>query len=141
CNMLGIKRYTPIGAGGATVLSWAGVRGVVTLALALSVPENFPGRDFILVTSFAVILGTVLLQGTTLGRVIAGARLSEPESDKARLTMSQAEAAMAQAQFVTVQSRAYDSEGKLIHPQLLDKYQRRAVSIIDYAERTQHYTP
>jgi monovalent cation/hydrogen antiporter len=140
-NTLGIKRYTPIGVGGSTVLSWAGVRGVVTLALALSVPENFPGRDFILVTSFAVILGTVLLQGTTLGRVIAWARLSEPESDKARLTMSQAEAAMAQAQFVTVQSRAYDSEGKLIHPQLLDKYQRRAVSIIDYAERTQHYTP
>jgi Na+/H+ antiporter len=141
CNMLGIKRYTPIGAGGATVLSWAGVRGVVTLALALSVPENFPGRDFILVTSFAVILGTVLLQGTTLGRVIAWARLSEPESDKARLTMSQAEAAMAQAQFIVVQNRAYDSEGKLIHPQLLDRYQRRAVSIVDYAERTQHYTP
>ncbi|MGQ3211811.1 Na+/H+ antiporter [Shinella sp.] len=140
-NALGIKRYTPVGAGGATVLSWAGVRGVVTLALALSVPENFPGRDFILVTSFAVILGTVLLQGTTLGRVIAWARLSEPESDKARLTMSQAEAAMAQAQFAVVQSRAYDSEGKLIHPQLLDKYQRRAVSIVDYAERTQHYTP
>lgn len=141
CNALGVKRYAPIGAGGATVLSWAGVRGVVTLALALSVPENFPGRDFILVTSFAVILGTVLLQGTTLGRVIAWARLSEPESEKARFTMSQAEAAMAQAQFVAVQSRAYDSEGNLIHPQLLDKYQRRAVSIVDYAERTQHYTP
>ncbi|OWV81765.1 sodium:proton antiporter [Rhizobium sp. R634] len=141
CNALGLRRYTPLGLRGSTVLGWAGVRGVVTLALALSVPAGFPGRDFILVTSFAVILGTVLLQGTTLGYVIGWARLTEPESEKARLTMSQAEAAMAQAQFATVQSRAYDGEGKLIHPQLLERYQRRAVSIVDYAARTEHYTP
>ena len=137
----GSSDYTPIGAGGATVLSWAGVRGVVTLALALSVPEGFPGRDFILVTSFAVILGTVLLQGTTLARVIAWARLGETVSEKARLTMSQAESAMAQVQFSIVQSRAYDDEGTLVHPQLLDRYQRRATAIVDYAERTDHYTP
>ena len=42
---------------------------------------------------------------------------------------------------MTVRERAYDSDGKLIHPQLLDKYQRRAVAIVDYAERTEHYTP
>ncbi|MGB3812607.1 MAG: Na+/H+ antiporter [Shinella sp.] len=140
-NALGIKRYTPVGARGALVLSWAGVRGVVTLALALSVPEGFPGRDFILVTSFAVILGTVLIQGTTLGKVIAWAQLSEPPSEKPRFSMSQAEAAMAQAQFVTVKARAYDENGQLIHPQLLDKYRRRAVTSVDYAERTEHYTP
>ncbi|OCP08371.1 MULTISPECIES: Na+/H+ antiporter [unclassified Ensifer] len=140
-NILGIRRYTPIGARGATVLSWAGVRGVVTLALALSVPDGFPGRDFILVTSFAVILGTVLLQGTTLGRVIEWARLVEPQSEMARLTLSQAEAAMAQVQLVTIESRAYDAAGNLIHPQLLERYRRRAVSIVDYAERTEHYTP
>lgn len=139
CNAVGLRRYTPLGLRGATVLSWAGVRGVVTLALALSVPEGFPGRDFILVTSFAVILGTVLIQGTTLGQVIQWARLAEP--DKARLTMSEAESAMAQVQFVAVQNRAYDSEGKLIHPQLLERYQRRAVLIVDYAARTDHYTP
>ncbi len=141
CNALGLRRYTPVGARGAAVLSWAGVRGVVTLALALSVPEGFPGRDFILVTSFAVILGTVLIQGTTLGRVIAWAQLSEPQSEKAPLSMSQAEAAMAQAQLVTVQSQAYATDGTLRHPQLLDKYQRRVVAIVDYAERTEHYTP
>jgi CPA1 family monovalent cation:H+ antiporter len=141
CRALGFERAQPLGVGGATVLSWAGVRGVVTLALALSLPEGFPGRDLILVTSFAVIVGTVLVQGTTLGRVIAWARLVEPESEKARLTMSQAEAAMAQAQFVTVQSLAYDPEGNLIHPRLLEQYQRRATAIIDYAERTEHFIP
>lgn len=42
-----LARSVPMGAAGATVLGWAGVRGVVTLALALSLPEDFPGRDFI----------------------------------------------------------------------------------------------
>ncbi|MBB3355459.1 CPA1 family monovalent cation:H+ antiporter [Rhizobium sp. BK049] len=141
CAPLGFKCAKPLGAGGATVLSWAGVRGVVTLALALSLPEEFPGRDFILATSFAVIVGTVLVQGTSLGRIIAWARLVEPETERARLTMSQAEAAMAQAQLGTVQNLAYDPEGNLIHPQLLERYQRRATAIVDYAARTEHYIP
>jgi CPA1 family monovalent cation:H+ antiporter len=137
----GVKGATPLGAGGAAVLSWAGARGVVTLALALSVPETFPGRDIILVTSFAVIVGTVLGQGTTLGRVIAWAKLSEGEAEQPRLTMSQAEAAMAQAQLVTVKALAYDSGGELIHPMLLERYERRATTIVDYAARTEHYQP
>lgn len=106
CNALGLGRYTPTGPGAATVLSWAGVRGVVTLALALRVSESFPDRDLIFATSSAAILGNVLFQGTTLGKMIAWAGLSEPASEKARLTMSQAEMQMAQAQLVTVQGRA-----------------------------------
>lgn len=141
CRAAGLKRAEPLGAGGAAVLSWAGVRGVVTLALALSVPAGFPGRDLILVTAFAVIVGTVLLQGTTLGRVIGWAKLTEPEAEKPRLSMSQAEAAMAQAQFAVVQRLAHDREGALIHPMLLERYQRRATAIIDYAERTAEFTP
>lgn len=141
CVAAGLDRYTPLGLANATILSWAGVRGVVTLALALSVPEGFPGRDFILVTSFAVILGTVLVQGTTLGLVIGWMKPVEPESDRARLTMAQAESAMAQKQLVTVERLAYDSEGTLIHPRLLERYQRRATMIVDYAERTEAYQP
>jgi CPA1 family monovalent cation:H+ antiporter len=93
------------------------------------------------VTSFAVIVGTVLLQGTTLGRVIGWARLTEPEAEKPRLSMSQAEAAMAQAQLAVVQRLAYDREGALIHPMLLERYQRRATAIVDYAARTEDFTP
>lgn len=141
CRATGLTRVEPLGVGGASVVSWAGVRGVVTLALALSVPAGFPGRDLILVTSFAVIVGTVLLQGTTLGRVIGWARLTEPEAEKPRLSMSQAEAAMAQAQLAVVQRLAYDREGALIHPMLLERYQRRATAIVDYAARTEDFTP
>jgi CPA1 family monovalent cation:H+ antiporter len=55
--------------------------------------------------------------------------------------MSQVEAAMANAQFLAVQKLAYDAEGRLIHPQLLDQYQRRAAMTADYAARTDHYQP
>lgn len=72
---LKLAHSKPLGPGAVTALGWAGMRGVVTLALALSLPEDFPGRDFILVMAFAVIMGTVLIQGTTLGRIIAWAGL------------------------------------------------------------------
>jgi CPA1 family monovalent cation:H+ antiporter len=74
---LGFQRFEPLGPRAAAVLGWAGMRGVVTLAVALSVPESMPGRDFILVTAFAVILVTVLIQGTTLGVIIRWARPEE----------------------------------------------------------------
>ena len=133
CRMLGIQRYTPLGVRGAVVLGWAGVRGVVTLALALSLPADFPGRDFILVAAFAVILGTVLVQGTTLGVLIRWTGLVAPDSDKARLTMSEAEARLMLVQLEVVQSQAYDENGELIHPMLLDQYTRRSNAYTNYA--------
>jgi monovalent cation/hydrogen antiporter len=54
---------------GALVVSWCGMRGVVTLAAALALPggeQPFPGRDLILITAFTVVLGTLVLQGLTL---------------------------------------------------------------------------
>ena len=59
-----------------TVISWAGMRGVVSLAAALALPAAFPGRDTIIILTFAVILGTVLIQGVTLGPLIKALGLS-----------------------------------------------------------------
>lgn len=138
---LKIAHSKPLGKGGATALGWAGMRGVVTLALALSLPEDFPGRDFILVTAFVVILGTVLIQGTTLGWIIAWAGLGNIEPEQAPMTMSEAEASMAQIQFTTVQGLAYDENGELIHPQLLRRYESRLAASVRYAESTEKYSP
>ncbi|MDX8029983.1 Na+/H+ antiporter [Lentzea sp. BCCO 10_0856] len=52
--------------GQVTVISWAGMRGVVTLAAAAAIPETVPGRDIILFCAFVVTVATLLLQGTTL---------------------------------------------------------------------------
>jgi CPA1 family monovalent cation:H+ antiporter len=48
------------------LISWAGMRGIVTLAAALALPADFPARDLILLTAFSVVLGTLLIQGLTL---------------------------------------------------------------------------
>lgn len=58
------------------VVSWAGMRGAVSLAAALAVPIEttsgapFPGRDLILFITFCVILATLVFQGLTLPAVI-----------------------------------------------------------------------
>ncbi|MDR6536869.1 cation:proton antiporter [Variovorax soli] len=63
-------------AGNAIVLSWAGMRGIVTLAAAFAIPETlpsgapFPYRDLILLCAFTVVLGTLVLQGLTMKPLI-----------------------------------------------------------------------
>jgi CPA1 family monovalent cation:H+ antiporter len=52
--------------GSGLIVSWAGMRGIVTLAAALALPAAFPYRDLIVLTSFAVVLGTLVIQGLTL---------------------------------------------------------------------------
>jgi Na+/H+ antiporter len=48
------------------VLSWAGMRGVVSLAAAFALPPDFPHRDLILFLTFCVIAATLVGQGLTL---------------------------------------------------------------------------
>lgn len=63
------------------VLGWTGMRGVVSLAAALSIPvqldsgTGFPQRNLILFITFIVILTTLLLQGLTLPYLIKKAKL------------------------------------------------------------------
>jgi monovalent cation/hydrogen antiporter len=52
--------------GSGLVISWAGMRGIVSLAAALALPAGFPFRDLILLTAFSVVLGTLVIQGLTL---------------------------------------------------------------------------
>jgi CPA1 family monovalent cation:H+ antiporter len=52
--------------GSGLIISWAGMRGIVTLAAALALPAAFPFRDLIVLTAFAVVVGTLTLQGLTL---------------------------------------------------------------------------
>lgn len=140
-NAMGFRRFAPMGARCAAVVSWAGMRGVVTLAVALSVPASVPGRDFMLVAAFAVILATVLIQGTTLGFVIRRAQPEDASTHVARLSMSQAEASMAQAQLKVVQAKAYAPDGTIIHPRLLDRYTRLAQAAQRYSENESHFQP
>ena len=48
------------------MISWAGMRGIVSLAAALALPPAFPYRDLIVLIAFSVVVGTLVLQGLTL---------------------------------------------------------------------------
>ncbi|WP_284749145.1 Na+/H+ antiporter [Amycolatopsis sp. RTGN1] len=61
-----------------TVLSWTGMRGVVTLAAAAGVPADTPGREEIQLFAFAVAIGTVLIQGLTLPPLIRVLKVQDP---------------------------------------------------------------
>jgi Na+/H+ antiporter len=86
---------------GAVFLSWAGMRGGLSLAAALALPletnagQPFPGRDLILFLTFSVILATLVGQGLTLPVVIRALRLEDDGSDTREETKARIRAAEA----------------------------------------------
>jgi Na+/H+ antiporter len=67
------------------LFGWAGMRGVVSLAAALSIPlmlkpgQAFPNRDMILFITFTVILVTLVLQGLTLSVIVKWVNMPDPD--------------------------------------------------------------
>jgi CPA1 family monovalent cation:H+ antiporter len=82
------------------VLSWAGMRGVVSLAAALALPVAMPGsfhgREALLIVTLTVIVFTLLAQGLTLPRLIRHLRVGadvETHDDETRARQRLVEAA------------------------------------------------
>ncbi|MEU2393094.1 Na+/H+ antiporter [Streptomyces sp. NPDC007369] len=72
------------------VVGWAGMRGVVSLAIAFSVPMDVPHRDLILFLTFTTVIGTLVVQGLTLPPLIRLLRL--PARDLTAETLAEAQA-------------------------------------------------
>jgi monovalent cation/hydrogen antiporter len=91
----------PAPLGWAFVLGWAGMRGIVSLAAALSLPESvlagapFPARDLILFITFAVILVTLLGQGLTLPWFIRRLHVADADAGDAPHAMARVRVAEA----------------------------------------------
>jgi CPA1 family monovalent cation:H+ antiporter len=83
---------------GGLVVGWSGMRGIVTLAAALALPESFPERDFIQFAAFAVVLGTLLVQGLTLGPLVRWLRFPKDETLPRELALARAAALKATLQ-------------------------------------------
>ncbi|MDB5413418.1 MAG: sodium:proton antiporter [Rubritepida sp.] len=76
----------------ALVVGWSGMRGIVTLAAALALPEGFPYRSFILLTAFTVVLGTLVLQGLTLKPLVAWLQFKQDHIIEKELALARAAA-------------------------------------------------
>jgi monovalent cation:H+ antiporter, CPA1 family len=53
------------------VLNWGGLKGSLSIALALSLPQDFPGRDDVLIFTFSVVLFSLIIQGLTIKPLIS----------------------------------------------------------------------
>lgn len=82
---------------GSIVVSWAGMRGIVTLAAAFALPEAlangqpFPYRDLVLFCAFAVVFGTLVVQGLTLRPLILWMRLKGEDTVGAEIRWARVE--------------------------------------------------
>ncbi|MEU5702298.1 Na+/H+ antiporter [Streptomyces aurantiacus] len=78
------------------IIGWAGMRGVVSLAIAFSIPltveggEDFAGRDLILFLTFTTVIGTLVVQGLSLPPLIRLLKL--PPRDQQAETLAEANA-------------------------------------------------
>ncbi|MEO6015579.1 MAG: cation:proton antiporter [Devosia sp.] len=114
------------------VISWTGMRGVVTLAAAAGIPlltaagEPFPGRDVIQLVAFTVTIGTLLLQGLTLPWLIRRLGIADPKGAEAqerqhRIAQQLSDEAAKQA-VQAFAARQTDEKGKLLAERMLKRF-------------------
>jgi CPA1 family monovalent cation:H+ antiporter len=136
------------------VLSWAGTRGVVSLAAIFTVPfvtgsgAPFPDRDLLLFSTFVVVLVTLIGQGSTFGPVVRALGLRANARDELRLR-NRARVAAVQAaldrlhelgQQGDVDYRAIDSARQQLSTRL-ERYQRR-LDLLESADSDEiHLSP
>jgi monovalent cation/hydrogen antiporter len=93
--------------GEVLIMSWAGTRGVITLAAIFSLPlstrsgAEFPGRDLLLFCAYLVVLVTLVGQGMTFAPIVHAVGLRADAADAA-LTRSQAREAAVEAALARV---------------------------------------
>jgi CPA1 family monovalent cation:H+ antiporter len=86
--------------GTGLVVSWAGMRGIVTLAAALALPDGsaesaFPYRDLIILCAFCVVLATLVIQGLTLRPLLAMLGMKDDGSVDREVRLARIETARA----------------------------------------------
>jgi CPA1 family monovalent cation:H+ antiporter len=82
-------------AGGGLVISWCGMRGIVTLATALALPADFPYRDLAILCAFSVVLCTLVVQGLTLRPLLDGLGLKDDGAVQHEVRCARAETTQA----------------------------------------------
>ena len=132
------------------VLSWAGTRGVITLAAIFTLPltivggRPFPGRDLELFCAYLVVVATLVGQGLTFGPIARALGVRADQSDAA-LVRTRARAASVQAGLARLDQLAEDDG--IPRPALaalrtsLDNKARRYGHVLDRLETSEDSTP
>ena len=118
-------RAEGLGWRGGVVLGWAGMRGVVTLAAAQSLPRDTPYYEQLVLIAFTVAVVTLLVQGGTLPLVIrlTGIRGSDRVADRRELATLLDE--MQEAGLAVLDApRPEVPDGRQIDPDVVDRVRR-----------------
>ncbi|MFC7304905.1 Na+/H+ antiporter [Streptomyces monticola] len=108
---------------GPLIVGWAGMRGVVSLAIAFSIPvamddgEAFPGRSLVLFLTFTTVIGTLVVQGLTLPTLIRVLPIARPDVHADTLAEAQAQSEASQAAEARLEELLADERNAL--PQAL----------------------
>jgi CPA1 family monovalent cation:H+ antiporter len=86
------------------LVGWCGMRGLVTLATAFALPASFPERDLIVLTAFAVVLATLVVQGLTLAPLVRLLKLDG--TDGLDTELAEARAALASVALTALDGKA-----------------------------------
>ena len=73
-----LRRIRPQARGAVTILTWAGLRGGISVALALSIPAN-DSRSLILTLTYFVVVFSIVVQGLTVAGLIR--RVGQPSTE------------------------------------------------------------
>ncbi|MBL8703805.1 MAG: Na+/H+ antiporter [Rhodospirillales bacterium] len=101
------------------VVAWSGMRGVVSLVIALALPLNtqqgdpFPYRELVIFLSYAVILVTLVLQGLTLGPLIRLLRVGADSDERAEERVARTKTI--HAAMVEIERRCALADGDIPH--------------------------
>jgi monovalent cation/hydrogen antiporter len=116
------------------VVGWTGMRGVIALAAAISLPETladgspFPHRNLIIFLTFSVILVTLVFQGLTLPpliRALGLARTSTPSGEEQEARRLALEAALTRLETI----RGRDPQSLAVYDDLARHYRHRLAAI------------
>lgn len=103
------------------VISWAGMRGVVTLAAVLVLPQSLPHRAVLVLAALVVVAGTLILQGFTLPSLVRLLGLRGPDLREDALN----EASLMQLATTAGIERLHEMQTESDPPEVLSMLKRR----------------
>jgi monovalent cation/hydrogen antiporter len=135
----------PITLRGGAVLSWAGMRGVVTLAAALSMSAEVPSRTLLVCVAFGVAVASLLLYGGTLPWVIRWMKVPTADESEERTELSELMTSLADSAATAVDLDGdVVIEGQTIDPEVVavvkDRYQRMRTMRLEAVEHPEALT-